>query len=323
MNRYFVQQCEMAGKGNKMYARPQMALFLMVMVTTLLCPHRASGEATKNESPNSAREALAALDASTDRRDRLRHVYTLEANMVCRAMLGANGELITRGPHNPGAPEASRSILGVIPEDQGYRVIWLAYDCAALGLSFGDTYARIDGDGKFTLAVRQELRRLLPLSPTHWPALPDNTGLLFPDRETIIARTSESVSPKEANPPNGVLGCCLLDWDGYLITPTDALERPENLLWVVRTADGIQFVHSGPLRTGIYATITGDRRVHYGPGAPDSLRIKESPDWWPYVKDGQIVSIPKGRLGRPGPEYLFAVWNGDTLVGLNGNPPIE
>jgi len=306
-----------------MNARRPKIVFCMVMLVTLLGLHRANAEPAEVANAIAANEALAVLDTSFDRKERMRHLNTLTDSMVCSAILCANGELITRGPHNSSAPEASYSTLGVVPEAPGYRVILLAYDCAALGLSFGDTYARIDGDGKFTLAVRQELRRLLPLTPAHWPKALDGSGLCFPNHETVIARTDGNESRKEANPPSGVLGWCLLDWDGYLITPTDTLERPENFLWVVKTTDGIQFLHSGPLRTGVYASVTGDRQVHYGPGAPDSLRHKQPPDWWPYLKDGQIVPIPKGRLGRPGPEYLFAVWNGDTLIGLNGSPPIE
>jgi len=267
--------------------------------------------------------ALAVLDTTRDITERLRALSTLDHNAVCTAMLGANGEVITSWPQNERSPERVSFMLLVVPYDKGYRLIALGYTRTPLGLEVGDTYANIAPDGTFALAVSTELRRSLPLSPERWLKGADNTNLLIPNGMVVIARPHGSAERTQPRPPGGSIGWCLLEWDGHLIAPTSDVERPENFLWVLKTSDGIQFVHSGPLRTGVYATISADRRVTYGIGASEKLRLQEEPDWWPYVKDGVIKPIPEGRIGIPGPHYQYAAWDGDILVGLTGSPPID
>lgn len=111
-----------------------------------------------------------------------------------------------------------------------------------------------------------------------------------------------------------------------MIAPSPEVERPSNFLWIVKTSDGIQFVHSGPLRSGVYASISADRRVTYGAVAPVKRRTREAPDWWPYVKGDVIVPVPEGYVGRPSTaENLLSDWNGEEFVGLSlvGPHPIK
>jgi len=268
------------------------------------------------------RRALAVLDSTTDRVERVQVLHTLEKNSVCRVMLGASGELITRGPHNPSAPEGTSLWFLVVPEDDRYRLVQMDISRPDLGLELGDTYARIAADGTFELFIRMELRRLLPLSPDRWPMKEIDATLFFPDEMVVIAHTRSLSNPGQAYVPGGAIGWCLLEWDGHLIAPNSEVERPENFLWVVKTKDGIQFVHSGPLRAGVYATISGDRLVTYGNGAPERLRLRKEPDWWPFEKDGAIVPIPAGRIGIPGIHDRYAVWDGDTLICVSSYAPI-
>lgn len=277
---------------------------------------------TESLGPTELQKALAVLDSTRDRTERVQVLRTLYQNAVCTVMLGASGELITRGPHNPSAPEGTSLSFLVVPEEEGYRLVQMDTSRPDLGLEFGDTYARIAADGTFELSIKMELRRLLPLSPERWPNGKDNADLLFPDSFVVVARARGSVEKRRPRAPGGSIGWCLLERDGHLIAPISDVERPENFLWVLKTGDGIQFVHSGPFRTGIYATISADRRVTYGIGASEKLRLQEEPDWWPFVKDGVIQPIPEGRIGIPGNRDKYAVWDGDTLICVTSDSPV-
>ncbi len=269
------------------------------------------------------KRALAILDSTTEMGERMRVSQTLLGHAKCLGFLGANGEVIIRW-RDPRQPhEAS---LAVVPENDGYRVIVITSELSDLNLKFGDTYARITADGTFTLAVDAGLRRSLPRSPERWPRNASDSGLLFPDSLTVITNEVDRAEQKEQRAPDAMLGWCLLEWAGDLIAPTPDVERPSNFLWIVKTSDGIQFVHSGPLRSGVYASIGADRCVTYGAGAPAKRRTRKAPDWWPYVKDGAIVPVPEGYIGRPSTaENVLSDWGGDEFVGLTlvGPRPIK
>lgn len=284
---------------------------------------RAEEREAEAEHKEELQGALAVLDSTTELRERMRASQTLLGHANCLGFLGANGEFIIRW-RNPRQPhEAS---LAVVPENVGYRVIVITSKLSDLNLRFGDTYARITADGTFTLAVDAQLGRSLPLSPERWPRNASDSGLLFPDSLTVIINEVDRAEQKEQRAPDAMLGWCLLEWAGDLIAPTPHVERPSNFLWIVKTSDGIQFVHSGPLRSDVYASISADRRVTYGVGAPDKLRSRKAPDWWPYVKDGAIVPVPEGYVGRPSTaENVLSDWDGDEFVGLTlvGPRPIK
>lgn len=277
----------------------------------------------ENVDPSELQKALSVLDSTTEMGERIRVSQTVLGHAKCLGFLGANGEVIIRW-RDPRQPhEAS---LAVVPENDEYRAIVITSEWSDLNLKFGDTYARIAADGTFALAVDAGLRRSLPLSPERWPRNASDSGLLFPDSLTVITNEVERTEQKEQRASDAMLGWCLLEWAGDLIAPTPDVERPSNFLWIVKASDGIQFVHSGPLCSDVYASISADRRVTYGVGAPDKRRTRKAPDWWPYVKEGVIVPVPEGYVGRPSAaENLLSDWNGEEFVGLSlvGPRPVK
>jgi len=234
--------------------------------------------------------------------------------------LGANGEFIARP--SDGA-ECGSVALFLLPRKEGFELV-SNLDLDGLGIRYLDTYGYVSAYGEVRLAVEATgAATQLGATPKQWPYKNAEGRPEAPPEWAVIAgRTLPDGAPKAA-PPEGAAGWALLEWAGNIVAPTPEMERPENVLWVVPKEGGFEFIHSGPLREGVYGTIHADRRVTFGPGAPPSLRERVHQYWWPFRVAGKPVTIPPGNRGQPtsDPSARY-VFDGPHAVGLISTRPV-
>lgn len=232
----------------------------------------------------------------------------------CNVLLGANGELITLSERSD-----SNACLTLVPEGETIELVG----------AFGMRYGVIDKKGNILLEklVETDFHIQPTLSPKKWPFKDKETGkpAAVPSREMRVIFTPSGKKSATYMPPNAAEWILLAAMD-ILVVPEKGMERPQNVLWVIRNDHGFQLVHSGPARQGVYLEVDEDGKVFLGTKQGLQHPISASYSWPFYDIHTKTPTLPhpgatfgyKGSLESP--QHVFI---GDGGVVMIENPPIE
>lgn len=252
---------------------------------TLAAPDsEAQGETKRTFSPAQIREISKRFQEAG------RHVF----------LLGANGELIA--VRHAGV---SDSALLLIPRDNGLDLI-VDGPISEFSLDSMDTYLSVDERGRIDYGFPLKSSRHSKMAPEFWPYVEKSGELKMPAINSVLwNRGAEKALESNICSPHNATGWLLLTWDDYLVAPLADAERPPNVLWIVPGQEGVengfQLIHSGPLRSGVFMTVTEERKVIPGDAASDRMRSANSDLCWPYTDafgaDDGLSMLPEGEYG--------------------------
>lgn len=194
-------------------------------------------------------------------------------------MLGANGELIM-------PPE------GISP-GPGSLLVYKCGEKLELRLSdkpVSPPYGYVSAGGYLSVQAAEKPGGLDAATPKQWPFAGGKKDLVLPPANTVLS-SFPALGKKKKGAPSGTVGWAMLLADGSLYRPKTK-EVPANALWIRKTKDGLDFIHAGPLHSGVYAHVGKDRHVVLsGAVAQDD----ESVFLWPFMDEKKrLVPPPEG-----------------------------
>jgi hypothetical protein len=204
--------------------------------------------------------------------------------------------------------------LAIKPYESGDLELVTLFSTADVPLA--ETYATVGTEGNIKLNTSIQ-KRPLPASPKKWLAGDGAKNKpVLPKGRVLESNTNG----KMASPmPSGAVGWVIICLDGSVYVPSEGMEKPENVLWVILRPDGdMECVHSGPLHSGVAAVVDAAGNVTCMEGVECFLqRNKGEIGYWPYRdKNNKPVPIPPGytgSLGLPDDTVTYGVHDGKIV----------
>jgi len=209
------------------------------------------------------------------------------------ALLGANGEILS---------------LGCSPETVTSTALYVASTGTGLEIipryPLGPPYAVVDENGKLTLRAEPPSGVYDTSQFAKWPRKYRKGSFTMPPKGTLLWPSGGNLKAKLVRPAN-CIGWMFLTKDGEFVGLPKGTKPFCNVLWVVRRGDGgLDFVHSGPAKTGTYMTVSKDRKVRYFGTIPPAENT-ECEEVWPFLDEKRLPTIAQGEFCIPAHPTAF------------------
>jgi hypothetical protein len=201
-------------------------------------------------------------------RDELQRML-YEERAIAHAVLGYHGEIIMAPRNSIVHANAPEIALLILPTENGGLELLHFQNLGAKR----ETYALVEPDGQIIyesmspLLANTSIRR-----PGKWPREKESGRWHIPPQRQAIQQHSESDSTPED--PDNSLGYCRRLANNWLMAVEEGTIAGD-AIWVVRRNDGgLNLVHSGPTKAGLFASISPGCVVEHGPSLSKPRRGK-------------------------------------------------
>jgi hypothetical protein len=232
----------------------------------LLSVALAAGAQEPQEKASASREALKA---------RVKAGVELRQKSIGWIKLGAQGEWLFMDL----SQMLSNDAIYVVREGEGL----LLYP---VNSPQGSPLGKVAPSGEIAIFDKKLLKG--PAVPDRWPVDKKEKRLLVPKSGDVITKPTGTAKSRKPL-PKGFVAVFMLSSTGELVKLPDTAAKTENVIWAIQREDGgIDFIHSGPLKSGVYMHIAPDRKIE----CPQDREKPPAKGLWPYHKEGGPPIVP-------------------------------